>query len=161
MRSLCLTQARIFEIFVSGSDFVLPHPRRFYLQGRMTSNSDLWQRTNQMPDDAKILKRRWRWIGRILRKPLTSITRQVLSRNPWSKRKCGRPRNSRCWKLEADLRTLGAELESAREERPGQRPLENSCRWPMPLEGVTQARRASIFKASSVKVKTKVVAFGN
>ncbi|VDO81442.1 unnamed protein product [Schistosoma margrebowiei] len=32
------------------------------------SNSLLWERTNQLPDEEEIRKRRWKWIGYILRK---------------------------------------------------------------------------------------------
>ena len=43
------------------------------------SNSDLWERTNQVPVEEEIRGRRWRWIGHTLRKPPTNITRQALT----------------------------------------------------------------------------------
>ncbi len=50
-------------------------------------NCELWQRTNQLPVEQEIRKRKWRWIGHTLRKPITSITRQALTWNPQGKGK--------------------------------------------------------------------------
>ena len=58
------------------------------------SNTDLWERTNQIPIEQEIRKRKWRWIGHTLRKPVNSITRQALQWNPQGKRRVGRPRNT-------------------------------------------------------------------
>jgi hypothetical protein len=57
------------------------------------SNTDLWERTNQVPAEEEIKRRRWRWFGHTLRKPPTNITRQTLTWNPQGKRKRGRPKN--------------------------------------------------------------------
>ncbi|VDO49634.1 unnamed protein product [Schistosoma margrebowiei] len=38
-------------------------------------NSLLWERTNQLPAEEKIRKRRWKWIGHTLRKSSNCITR--------------------------------------------------------------------------------------
>ena len=54
------------------------------------SNNTLWTKTNQLPVEIEIKRRKWRWIGHVLRKPTSSITRQALT---W-KRKRGRPRNT-------------------------------------------------------------------
>ncbi|VDP42439.1 unnamed protein product [Schistosoma margrebowiei] len=43
------------------------------------SNSLLWERTNQLPAEEEIRKRRWKWIGHTLRKSSNWITRQVLT----------------------------------------------------------------------------------
>lgn len=58
------------------------------------SNTNLWQRTGQLPIEEDIRKRRWGWIGHTLRKPPANVTRQVLKWNPQGKRKRGRPRNT-------------------------------------------------------------------
>ena len=58
------------------------------------SNADFWERTNQVPAEEEIRRRRWRWIGHTLRKPSTNITRQALTWNPQGKRKRGRPKNT-------------------------------------------------------------------
>ncbi len=50
-------------------------------------NCELWQRTNQLPVEQEIRKRKWRWTGHTLRKPITSITRQALTWNPQGKGK--------------------------------------------------------------------------
>ncbi|XP_048241655.1 uncharacterized protein LOC125374637 [Haliotis rufescens] len=69
-------------------------------------NSDLWQRTNQLPTEDEIWRRRWGWIGHTLRKPVSNITRQALSLNPQGKRKGGRPRNTWRRDLEANSKKL-------------------------------------------------------
>lgn len=71
------------------------------------SNADLWQRTNQLPAENEIRRRRWRWIGHTLRKPASNITRQALSWNPQGKRKRGRPRNTWQRDLEAETKKMG------------------------------------------------------
>ena len=65
------------------------------------TNEDLWHNGAQDPIDKQILKRKWGWIGHTLRKPPTSITRQVLTWNPQGKRKRGRPRNS--WRRDTEM----------------------------------------------------------
>ena len=84
------------------------------------SNTDLWERTNQVPAEEEIRGRRWRWIGHTLRKPPTNITRQALTWNPQGKRKRGRPKNSWRRDLEADARQTGCswrELERIAQDR--------------------------------------------
>ena len=81
---------------------------------------DLWQRTNQLPAEDEIRRRRWGWIGHTLRKPASSITRQALSWNPQGKRKRGRPRNTWRRDLEADSKKMGHtwnQLERAAQDR--------------------------------------------
>ncbi|VDO58708.1 unnamed protein product [Schistosoma margrebowiei] len=39
------------------------------------SNSLLWERTNELPAEEEIRKRRWKWIGHTLRKSSNCITR--------------------------------------------------------------------------------------
>ena len=70
------------------------------------TNSELWKRTDQLPADEEIMKRRWRWIGHTLRKPANTITRQALTWNPQGKRKRGRPRNTWRRDVEADTKTM-------------------------------------------------------
>ncbi len=69
------------------------------------SNTNLWERTSQLPVEAEIWKRRWGWIG--LLKPPTNITRQALRWNPQGKRKRGRPRITWRRDLEADVKRMG------------------------------------------------------
>jgi hypothetical protein len=71
------------------------------------SNKELWQRTNQVPVEEEILRRRWRWIGHTLRKPASSITRQALTWNPQGKRSRGRPRNTWRRDLADDMKRMG------------------------------------------------------
>ncbi|XP_071094863.1 uncharacterized protein [Haliotis cracherodii] len=84
------------------------------------SNSDLWQRTSQLPTEKEIRRRRWGWIGHTLRKPISNITRQALSWNPQGKRKRGRPKNTWRQDLEADSKKMGhtwKQLERAAQDR--------------------------------------------
>ncbi|VDO59287.1 unnamed protein product [Schistosoma margrebowiei] len=46
------------------------------------SNSLLWERTNQLPAEVEIRKRRWKWIGNTLRESSNYITMQALTWNP-------------------------------------------------------------------------------
>ncbi|MGL5901241.1 MAG: reverse transcriptase domain-containing protein [Cetobacterium sp.] len=90
------------------------------------SNEELWQRTNQIPAEEEIKKRRWRWIGHTLRKPANNITKQALQWNPQGKRKRGRPRNTWRRDLEADIKTMGVtwnQLERKAQDRDGWRSL--------------------------------------
>ena len=70
-------------------------------------NEDLWERTGQNPLAKEIGRRKWRWLGHTLRKPIGSITRQSLTWNPQGTRKRGRPRTTwrRC--LEEDMKREG------------------------------------------------------
>ncbi|VDO63529.1 unnamed protein product [Schistosoma margrebowiei] len=51
------------------------------------SISLLWERTNQLPSEEEIRKRRWKSIEQILRKSSNCIKTQAPTRNPEGKRK--------------------------------------------------------------------------
>ncbi|VDP34021.1 unnamed protein product [Schistosoma margrebowiei] len=70
------------------------------------SNSLLWERTNQLPAEEEIRKRRWKWIGLTLRKSSNCITRQALTWNREEKRKSGRPKNTLRQEIEADMKRM-------------------------------------------------------
>ncbi|VDO85108.1 unnamed protein product [Schistosoma margrebowiei] len=70
------------------------------------SNSLLWERTNQLPAEEEIRKRRWKWIGHTLRKSSNCITRQALTWNPEGKRKRGRPKNTLRRIIEAHMKKI-------------------------------------------------------
>ncbi|VDO56335.1 unnamed protein product [Schistosoma margrebowiei] len=89
------------------------------------SNSLLWERTNQLPAEEEIRKRRWKWIGHTLRKSSNCITRQGLTWNPEGKRKRGRPKNTLS-RIIADMKTMNynwTELERIALDRVGWRML--------------------------------------
>ncbi|VDP03208.1 unnamed protein product [Schistosoma margrebowiei] len=69
-------------------------------------NSLLWERTNQLPAEEEIRKRRWKWIGHTLRKSSNRITRQALTWNPEGKRKRGRPKNTLRGIIEEDMKRM-------------------------------------------------------
>ncbi|CAH8523239.1 unnamed protein product [Schistosoma haematobium] len=90
------------------------------------SNSLLWERTNQLPAEEEIRKRRWKWIGHTLRKSSNCITRQALTWNPEGKRKRGRPKNTLRRIIEADMKRMNynwKELERIAQDRVGWRML--------------------------------------
>ena len=64
------------------------------------SNATLWETTGQLPVKEQIKKRKWTWIGHILRRPNTCIARQALGWNPQGSRRRGRPRNT--WKRDTE-----------------------------------------------------------
>ncbi|VDP19862.1 unnamed protein product [Schistosoma margrebowiei] len=71
-----------------------------------TSNSLLWERTNQLPDEEEIRKRRWKWIGHTLRKSSNCMTRQALTWNLEGRRKRGRPKITLRRIIEADMERM-------------------------------------------------------
>ncbi|VDP41003.1 unnamed protein product [Schistosoma margrebowiei] len=90
------------------------------------SNSLLWERTNQLPAEEEIRKRRWKWIGHTLRKSSNCITRQALTWNPEGKRTSGRPKNTLRRIIEADMKTMNynwTQLERIAQDRVGWRML--------------------------------------
>ncbi|VDO84776.1 unnamed protein product [Schistosoma margrebowiei] len=90
------------------------------------SNSLLWERTNQLPAEEEIRKRRWKWIGHTLRKSSNCITRQALTWNPEGKRKRRRPKNTLPRILEADMKRMNRnwkELKGIAQDRVGWRML--------------------------------------
>ncbi|BFZ16860.1 hypothetical protein BsWGS_19899 [Bradybaena similaris] len=83
------------------------------------SNDRLWERTNQLPVEEEIRRRRWR-IGHTLRKLPKNITRQALKWNSQGKRKRGCPRNTWRSDLEADTTRMGytwSQLERMAQDR--------------------------------------------
>ncbi|VDO67236.1 unnamed protein product [Schistosoma margrebowiei] len=90
------------------------------------SNSLLWEKTNELPSEEEIRKRRWKWIGHTLHKSSNCITRQDLIWNPEGKRKRGRPKNSLRRIIEADMKTMNyswTELGRIAQDRVGWRML--------------------------------------
>ena len=85
------------------------------------SNIELWERTNQLPIIDTIRKRKWKWIGHILRRQNSNITKNALDWNPQGKRRRGRP--STTWRrtIEAELKACQltwAEAKRAAKDRP-------------------------------------------
>ena len=64
------------------------------------SNEELYRRTNTTPLSLEIKKRRWSWIGHILRMHPDAIPRVALRWTPTGKRKRGRPRET--WRRSTD-----------------------------------------------------------
>lgn len=60
------------------------------------TNNELWVRTWQTPIRSDIKRRKWSWLGHILRKPQDDITRQSIEWSPQGSRRRGRP--SKTWR---------------------------------------------------------------
>ena len=95
------------------------------------SNNTLWTKTNQLPVEIKIKQRKWRSIGDMLRKPISSITRQALTWNPQGKTKRGRPRNTWRRDMESEIKRMGVHLAGNCHYGTTQDPVESFHRWPM------------------------------
>ncbi|VDP55660.1 unnamed protein product [Schistosoma curassoni] len=76
-----------------------------------TSNSLLWERTNQLPSEEEIRKRRWKWIEHTLLKSSNCITRQAVTWNPEWKWKGGRSKNTLRREIESDMRRMNKNLD--------------------------------------------------
>ncbi|VDO69719.1 unnamed protein product [Schistosoma margrebowiei] len=90
------------------------------------SNNLLWERTNQIPEEEEIRKKRWKWIGHTLRKAPNCVTRQALTWNPQGQKKRGRPKNTLRREMEIDMEKMNKnwmELEKKAQDRVGWRML--------------------------------------
>ena len=70
------------------------------------SNEDLLRRCKQVDMGTIISRRRWRWIGHVLRKEPQSITRTALHWTPDGKRKRGRPRTTWRRTVEDEMKAI-------------------------------------------------------
>lgn len=70
------------------------------------SNKDLLRRCKQEDMDAIITRRRWKWIGHVLRGNPQSITRTALHWTPDGKRRRGRPRTTWRRTVESEMKTM-------------------------------------------------------
>ncbi|VDO75372.1 unnamed protein product [Schistosoma margrebowiei] len=90
------------------------------------SNNVLWERRNQIPAEEEIRKKRWKWIGHILRKAPKCVTRQALTWNPQGQMRRGRRKNTLRREMEIDMRKMNKnrmELEKKARDRMGWRML--------------------------------------
>ena len=70
------------------------------------SNQQLLAHCNQGSMKTITMRRRWRWIGHVMRREQDNITRTALHWTPEGKRKRGRPRNTWRRTFEAELKTM-------------------------------------------------------
>jgi hypothetical protein len=94
------------------------------------SNKELWQKTNQLPVEEELKRRKWMWIGYTLRKPKHNITRQALQWNPQGKRGRGRPRNTWRRDLIAEMEIEGYRWQDL------ERMSQNRTRWRTVVSGL-------------------------
>ncbi|VDO61626.1 unnamed protein product [Schistosoma margrebowiei] len=84
------------------------------------SNNVLWERTNQIPAEEEIRKKRCKWIGHTLREAPNCVTRQALTWNPQGQRRRGRPKNTLRREMEIDMKKMNKnwmELEKEAQDR--------------------------------------------
>ena len=72
-------------------------------------NEDLWERTGQERIETVVTRRKWNWMGHILRRP-KSITCHALRWHPQGKRSRGRPRTTWRRSTEAEAKSVGLQL---------------------------------------------------
>ncbi|VDO71629.1 unnamed protein product [Schistosoma margrebowiei] len=90
------------------------------------SNNVLWEKTNEIPAEEEIRKKRWKWIGHTLRKAPDCVTRQAHTWNPQCRWRRGSPRNTLYQETEIDMRKMNKnwmELEKRAQDRVGWRML--------------------------------------
>ncbi|VDO73619.1 unnamed protein product [Schistosoma curassoni] len=107
------------------------------------SNSLLWERTNQLPAEEVIRKRRWKWIEHTLRNSSNCITRQAPIWNPEEEWKRGRPNIRVSREIESDIKRMNKnwkELELIDQDRVG---------WGMLVWGLCSFTRSNRRKADS------------
>ncbi|VDP02055.1 unnamed protein product [Schistosoma margrebowiei] len=95
------------------------------------SNNLLWERTNQIPEEEEIRKKRWKWIRHTLRKAPNCITRQVFTWNPQGQRKRGRLKNTLRREVETDMRKMNKNWTELERKAHGQSGLKNNGWHPM------------------------------
>ena len=74
---------------------------------QIISNQDLFDECQQESIETTIARRRWRWIGHILRKDQGSIPRVAVEWKPEGHRKRGRPRMTWRRTVEAEATAMG------------------------------------------------------
>ncbi|VDP30677.1 unnamed protein product [Schistosoma margrebowiei] len=90
------------------------------------SNNVLWERTNKIPAEEEIRKKRWKWIGNTLGKAPNCVTRQALTWNPQGQREREKPKNILRREMEIDMKKMNKnwmELEKEAQDRVGWRML--------------------------------------
>uniref|UniRef100_UPI0025FC2CDF hypothetical protein n=1 Tax=Thiolapillus sp. TaxID=2017437 RepID=UPI0025FC2CDF len=73
---------------------------------RTISNHDLLARCQQEDMETIITRKRWRWIGHVLRKDANSITKVAIHWTPEGKRKRGRPKTTWRRTVEAEMKNM-------------------------------------------------------
>ena len=71
------------------------------------SNEELHQRTKVEPITTQVQRRRWRWIGHVLRQQTTSLSRVALRWTPDGRRKRGRPKETWRRTVEREMKEKG------------------------------------------------------
>ena len=115
-------QACIISVYLNGSEFwgIIVHDLK-KLQSFHTSclrkimhifwpekisNNELFNLTEQENMEIVLTRRRWTWIGPVLRREATNISRVALRWTPEGKRKRGRPKSTWRRTAEAELQSL-------------------------------------------------------
>jgi len=80
------------------------------------SNEELLAQCHQESMDTILMRRRWRWIGYVLRRKLNNITHVALHWTPEGKRKRGRPKNTWRRAVEGELKTLKYNWDTIRKQ---------------------------------------------
>ncbi|VDO57389.1 unnamed protein product [Schistosoma margrebowiei] len=88
----------------------------------LLATTNCGKKTNQIPTEEEIRKKRWKWIGHTLRKAPNCVTKQALTWNPQGQRERGRPKNTLRREMETDMRRMNnkwIEVEREAQDRVG------------------------------------------
>ncbi|VDO94488.1 unnamed protein product [Schistosoma margrebowiei] len=86
------------------------------------SKNLLWKRTNQIPVEQEVRKKRWKWVGHTLRKAPNCVMMQALTWSSQSQRRSGIPKNTLRREIETDMRRMNKnwiKLERKAQDRVG------------------------------------------
>ena len=98
------------------------------------ANKDLWERTEQEMIEVTIRRRKWKWIGHTLRKPIDNTTRQALEWNPQGKRNKGRPKKTWRRTVSEEHNAIGMTWDQIK------RVAKNRVRWRKLVEALCSGR---------------------
>ncbi|KAL9967989.1 hypothetical protein ACROYT_G026312 [Oculina patagonica] len=95
--------------------FCLRRIKRIFWPNKI-SNKDLLSSSNLEPVSIVVQKRRWRWLGHVLRMRADSVPRVALRWTPQGKRSRGRPKETWRRTVQKDLLERGLTMEAARQQ---------------------------------------------
>ncbi|VDO50535.1 unnamed protein product [Schistosoma margrebowiei] len=119
------------------------------------SNNVLWERTNQIPAEEEIRKKRWKWMGHTLRKAPNCVTRQALTWNTQGQRRRRRLKNTLRREMEIDMKKMSKNwmgLEKEAQDRVGWRMLVGGlCPIGSNRRKMSSESKESLEKPASIK----------
>ena len=100
------------------------------------SNEALYAQCHQDSMDNIITRRRWRWIGHVMRKNRDDITRTALHWTPEGKRKRGRPKTTWRRTVEGEIKDLNHTWDTIQRLAQDRKGVEDFCCLPYVPGGI-------------------------